>query len=49
VSGAPGASGAFTDPTQVVPRLGSTEVDRTEVVRDDRPGYGPAGEDPPRR
>ena len=46
---APGSSGSLNDPTQVVPRLGSTEVDRTEVVRDDRPGYGPDGDDQHRR
>jgi hypothetical protein len=45
----PGASDALNDPTQVVPRLGSTEADRTEVVRDDRPGYRPNGDDQPRR
>jgi hypothetical protein len=46
---APGyPSGAFTDPTQVVPRHDPAESDRTEVVRDDRPGFGPADQDPPR-
>ena len=42
-------SGAFTDPTQVVPLPEAGGSDRTEVVRDDRPGFGPAGQDPPRR
>lgn len=41
------------DPTQAVPphdhsTLGRSD-DRTEIVRDDRPGFGPADEDPPRR
>jgi hypothetical protein len=61
--GAPAAtpsSGAFSDPTQAVPRHDQTTIDpgpypggrgddRTEVVRDDRLGHGPAGEDPHRR
>jgi hypothetical protein len=42
---------AFTEPTQVVPQAGAegAEPDRTQIVGDDRPGYGPAEEDPPRR
>jgi hypothetical protein len=46
----PGHS-AFSEPTQVVPQhdpAASAEGaagDRTEVVRDDRPGYGPADDD----
>jgi hypothetical protein len=43
--------GAFSEPTQVVPRHeppAAGSDDRTEVVRDDRPGYGPADQDPPR-
>ncbi|WP_433301134.1 hypothetical protein ACQP2F_05205 [Actinoplanes sp. CA-030573] len=43
-SGAPAA----TDPTQVVPRTDPAPADdRTEKI-DDRPGFGPAAEDPPR-
>jgi hypothetical protein len=44
-SGAPVPAAPFTDPTQVVPK---TE-DRTEKIPDDRPGFGPAGQDPPRQ
>ncbi|MEV6299523.1 hypothetical protein AB0M02_08970 [Actinoplanes sp. NPDC051861] len=40
VSGAP-----FSDPTQVVPQ----PEDRTTKLPDDRPGFGPADQDPPRR
>jgi hypothetical protein len=42
----PGEQGysAFTEPTQVVPQAGA-EVDRTQIVGDDRP----ADDDPPRR
>jgi hypothetical protein len=43
--------GAFSEPTQAVPRHeppAAGSDDRTEVVRDDRPGYGPADQDPPR-
>ena len=44
--------GAQVDPTQVVPRhdpmTTDRPADRTEVVRDDRPGFGPADEDPHR-
>jgi hypothetical protein len=43
----PPQPGAFADPTQVVPV--ERHDDRTEVVRDERPGFGPADEDPPRR
>jgi hypothetical protein len=47
--GTPGAAphAAFSEPTQVVPRADGAP-DRTEVVRDDRPGFGQADEDPPR-
>jgi hypothetical protein len=45
--------GAYADPTQAVPQHDHTTVersdDRTEIVRDERPGFGPADEDPPRR
>ncbi len=45
--------GALTEPTQAVPRHEPTTADRpgdrTEVVREDRPGFGPAEQDPPRR
>jgi hypothetical protein len=54
------AHSAFTEPTQPVPRQEpadatperqSTETDgeRTQIVGNDRPGYGPADQDPPRR
>jgi hypothetical protein len=51
---APGQAPQYAaDPTQPVPQHDQTMVeridDRTEVVRDDRPGFGPADEDPPRR
>jgi hypothetical protein len=50
--GTPQAYGsAFSEPTQAVPRHESPDPapdDRTEVVRDERPGYGPADEGPPR-
>jgi hypothetical protein len=45
--------GAFAEPTQAVPRHDPTTVDRrddrTEAVRDDGPGFGPADQDPHRR
>ncbi|GAB1645174.1 hypothetical protein [Krasilnikovia sp. MM14-A1259] len=37
----------FADPTQV--DATDTPDDHTHVVSDERPGFGPAGEDPPRR
>jgi hypothetical protein len=48
--GAPQA-GPYSEPTQVVPRAdgGSPDADRTTTLPDDRPGYGPADQDPPRR
>ena len=49
----PPSPGAFSEPTQAVPRPDATTIDgpedRTEVVRDDRPGYGPADDDRYRR
>ncbi|GAB1689545.1 hypothetical protein [Krasilnikovia sp. M28-CT-15] len=39
--------GAFADPTQVVSQHG--QDDHTRVVGDERPGFGPAGDDFPRR
>jgi hypothetical protein len=45
-----GPSTSFAEPTQAVPQhqpLPGHE-DRTEVVRDERPGFGPADQDPPR-
>ncbi len=52
----PASPDAFADPTQAVPRhdpttfdAGGRTDDRTEVVRDDRPGYGPADGDQYRR
>jgi len=49
---APGQAPQYADPTQAVPQHDYTverSDDRTEIVRDERPGYGPADEDPPRR
>jgi hypothetical protein len=40
---------AFSEPTQAVPRPQPQDDDRTRVVGDDRPGFGPAEEDPSRR
>jgi hypothetical protein len=51
---------AFTEPTQAVPQHDpegqsdgtdseSADSDRTQIVGHDRPGYGPADQDPPRR
>ena len=39
---------APVDPTRVVPAA-EAGPDRTEKIPDDRPGFGPADEDPPRR
>ncbi len=39
----------FSEPTQAVPRTPPPADDRTEKLGDDRPGFGPADEDPPRR
>ncbi|GAA0441757.1 hypothetical protein Aca07nite_30580 [Actinoplanes capillaceus] len=36
----------FAEPTQAVP---PTPADHTEVLPDDRPGFGPADQDPPRQ
>ncbi|MEU8814980.1 hypothetical protein [Actinoplanes sp. NPDC048796] len=47
---APPAS--FAEPTQVVPPTSGPAPageDRTEKIPDDRPGFGPADQDPPRR
>ncbi|WP_205650134.1 hypothetical protein [Actinoplanes solisilvae] len=50
--------GAFSEPTQAVPRAEPTQPvpapepsgdDRTEKISDDRPGFGPAGDDSPRK
>jgi hypothetical protein len=49
----PGPYSAFSEPTQAVPRPKPAEDraadDRTQVFGEDRPGYGPANEDPTRR
>ncbi|MCO8272990.1 hypothetical protein M1L60_20555 [Actinoplanes sp. TRM 88003] len=45
----PPAAPAFSEPTQVVPKAEPTGEERTEKISDDRPGFGPAGEDSPRR
>ena len=45
----PPAAQAFSEPTQVVPNTAPTGDERTEKIPDDRPGFGPAGEDSPRR
>jgi hypothetical protein len=54
---APYAAGAFSEPTQAVPRTPPPPPpadrpdngdDRTEMLRDDRPGFGPADGDQPR-
>ncbi|MEV4351960.1 hypothetical protein AB0J83_46500 [Actinoplanes sp. NPDC049596] len=41
----------FTDPTRVAPPENPPPAagDRTEKIPDDRPGFGPADQDPPRR
>ena len=51
----PPAPPAFAEPTQVVPRPeqpsappASQEDDRTQIVGNERPGFGPADQDPPR-
>ncbi|XVU26507.1 hypothetical protein ACQPZJ_05480 [Actinoplanes sp. CA-054009] len=45
----PAASSPFSEPTQVVPPTAPPAgEDRTEKILDDRPGFGPAGQDPPR-
>jgi hypothetical protein len=46
---APPAPPAFSEPTQVVPRSEPTGDERTEKISDERPGFGPAGDDSPRR
>ena len=50
---APGQAPQYADPTQPVSQHDYTTAersdDRTEIVRDERPGYGPADEDPPSR
>ncbi|MCY1142914.1 hypothetical protein OWR29_33390 [Actinoplanes sp. Pm04-4] len=46
---APPGAPAFSEPTQVAPRVQPTGDERTEKIPDDRPGFGPAGEDSPRR
>lgn len=51
----PGAQpGDYSEPTQAVPRYQAPprhqdDDDRTQIVGDDRPGFGPADEDPPPR
>jgi hypothetical protein len=56
--GAPAGYPAFSEPTQAVPRAEPTQPfpapepagdERTEKISDDRPGFGPAGEDSPRK
>ncbi|GLZ01102.1 hypothetical protein [Actinoplanes sp. NBRC 103695] len=51
----PPAPPGFAEPTQVVPRPeqssappASQEDDRTQIVGNERPGFGPADQDPPR-
>ncbi|WP_250001043.1 hypothetical protein [Actinoplanes sp. M2I2] len=46
---APPAPPTFAEPTQVVPRAEPAGDERTERIPDDRPGFGPAGDDSPRR
>jgi hypothetical protein len=51
----PSGHSAFSEPTQVVPQHDPAATqpaasdDRTEVVREDRPGYDPADQEPPRQ
>ncbi|WP_250035522.1 hypothetical protein [Paractinoplanes maris] len=54
----PAAAPTFAEPTQVVPKAEPTQVvpkpeptgdERTERIPDDRPGFGPADQDDPRR
>jgi hypothetical protein len=48
----PPPADAYSEPTQAVPRPGAVpppDADRTAMLPDDRPGYGPADQDPPRR
>jgi hypothetical protein len=50
------SNSALSEPTQVVPQhdpanaAGAEQADddRTQIVGNDRPGYGPADQDPPR-
>jgi hypothetical protein len=46
--GTPPAPADFSEPTQAVPRYQTPEDDRTQIVGTERPGFGPADEDPPR-
>ncbi|GAB2598528.1 hypothetical protein Aab01nite_74560 [Paractinoplanes abujensis] len=39
----------FTEPTRTAPAATPPGDDRTEKIPEDRPGFGPADEDPPRR
>ncbi|MCA2215588.1 hypothetical protein [Jidongwangia harbinensis] len=42
----------YSEPTQAVPRPGTVpppDADQTAMLPDDRPGFGPADQDPPRR
>ncbi|MBL7256822.1 hypothetical protein [Paractinoplanes lichenicola] len=39
----------FTEPTRTAPDAPHPGDDRTEKISEDRPGFGPADEDPPRR
>ena len=39
---------AATEPTQVVPQPDPAAVERTARFGEDRPGFGPANQDPPR-
>lgn len=51
-SGAPAAApygeGAFSEPTQVVPQQEPPASDKTQLLDENRPGFGPADQDPPR-
>ncbi|SNY28549.1 hypothetical protein [Paractinoplanes atraurantiacus] len=53
-SAPPAPPAPFSEPTQVVPPANQASAapapdDRTEKIPDDRPGFGPADQDPPRR
>jgi hypothetical protein len=44
----PAPYAAYSEPTQAVPRTPAPSDDRTEMISDDRPGFGPAEGDQPR-
>jgi len=46
--GNPALPSDFSEATQAVPRYQPQEDDRTQIVGNERPGFGPADEDPPR-